>query len=220
MAAVLLTMVNAAAGGWMGPGRPSMTAVRVPLGWSTRRRRRRTHTRCPAAASGPLALPLHCAHQLAASRTRLGWVGGRECIGAAGGVALPVGGVTNNQKQKKKRRGTTAPQPPPQDRSPLPGHPSRAVPPYVYIYPWCQGAHPGTGSRPGPLAPAGGDPPPPQASRTIPKAQQIECTACCTWCMSWASVRDLALLAAAPARDLSPSVCPMRCAFFVLFTTM
>ena len=220
-------MVNAAAGGWMGPGRTSMTAVRVPLGWSplgvdaaaANPIITMPHTWCPAAASGPLALPLHCAHQLAASRTRLGWVGGRECIGAAGGVAL-FRGASLTTKNRRKNGGV--PQHP--TLHPRTGAPCRDTRP-VQSPPTCTFTHGARVPTPGQVHgrapwPRREATPPRQASRTMPKAQQIECTACCTWCMSWASVRDLALLAAAPARDLSPSVCPMRCAFFVLFTTM
>jgi hypothetical protein len=164
MAAVLLTMVNAAAGGWMGPGRTSMTAVRVPLRmvttWSRRGGGEPNHHNAPHTAPccrlrTPPPPPPLCP-PAGSIQNQVG-VGGRSGVHRRRGGSRPS--VTNNQKQKKKRRGTTAPHPPPQDRSPLPGHPSRAVPPYVYIYPWCQGAHPGTGSRPGPLAPAGGDPP-------------------------------------------------------------
>ena len=164
MAAVLLTMVSAAAGGWMGPGRTSMTAERVPPGWSLAplqlesRGAVITMPRAllppPDPSPSPSTVPTSWQHP------GPGWGGWVVGVHRRRGGSRPFpGSVTNNQKQKKKRRGTTAPHPPPQDRSPLPGHPSRAVPPYVYIYPWCQGAHPGTGSRPGPLAPAGGDPP-------------------------------------------------------------
>jgi hypothetical protein len=144
-------------------------------------------------------------------------VGGRSGLHRRRRGGAPPGESHQLPEKEKKRRGTTAPHPPPQDRSPLPGHPSRAVPPYVYMYPWCQGAHPGTGSRPGPLAPAGGDPPQtslpePCRKRSKLNAQRAVLGACRGRLQG--SVRDPALLAAAPARPYALRI------FFVLFTTM
>ena len=182
-------------------------------------RRSHHHAPRPAAASGPLALPLHCAHQLAASRTRLGWVGGRECIGAAGGVAL-FRGASLTTKNRRKNGGV--PQHP--TLHPRTGTPFRDTRP-VQSPPTCTFTHGARVPTPGQVHgrapwPRREATPPRQASRTMPKAQQIECTACCTWCMSWASDMRPCVVSACPSAG-SVTICvPYALRMFCFVHTM